>query len=323
MLPGEQNDFTEVANLLSAKHANYFKIQFDFSSKYEPQPHFSVFNPTCVTHFTFSTKNDGKNEQFEATFKKGKQKVIVKFEKFKRTHKVTVTSDNKLRCEFCNYSISMGSPCRHIIACNQQKVEISDFHIKHCKSYNCGSMAGKVIRKFGDYSLPSFRGIYDPSKHLPSTTHEIQTENSHASSMGCDQIDCVVSQIRPETKSSTSKENYLKCVEARDNLWSVAGKNLSSAEKGAEFYLKLTKEFERKAISFIEENNSAPKTNLSQIEDTPFLKPAGCSNKRTKAHYESSSKSSKKQDGTALFELRIADSKSCKPKGRPSKKPKK
>ena len=81
-------------------------------------------------------------------------------------------------------------------------------------------------------------------------------------------------------------------------------------------------ECERKAINFIDSNNSAPKNKLSQIEDAPFLKPAGYSNRRTRAHYESSSKSSKKQDGTAQFELRIADSKSCKSKGRPPKKPK-
>ena len=241
LLPGEQNDFTAVANLLSAKHANDFKIQFDLSFKCEPQPHFSELNPSCVKHFAFITQNDGKNEQFEATFKKGNQKAIVKFEKFKRMHKVTVTSDSKLRCEFCNHPISMGSPCRHIIACNQQKVQISDFHIKHCKSYNCGSMVGKVFRKHGDCSLPSFRGIYDPSKHLPSTTHEMQTEKSSASSMGCDQNDCVVTQIGHETKSSSSKESHLKRVEARDNLWSVVGKTLSSTEKGAEFYVKMTK----------------------------------------------------------------------------------
>ena len=81
-------------------------------------------------------------------------------------------------------------------------------------------------------------------------------------------------------------------------------------------------EWERNAINFIDNNNSAPKNKLSQIEDAPFLKLAGYSNKRTKAHYESSSKSSKKQDGASQFELRIADSEPFKSKGRPSKKPK-
>ena len=94
---------------------------------------------------------------------------------------------------------------------------------------------------------------------------------------------------------------------------------MSSTEKGADFYLKIMNECERNAINFIDNNNSAPKNKLSEIEDIPFLKQKDYSNKLEKAHYKPNSESSKKQDSSNQFELWIADSESCKPKGKLSK----
>ena len=122
-----------------------------------------------------------------------------------------------------------------------------------------------------------------------------------------------------ENASSSSKERYLKCIEAQDNFLSDIRKLLSLTEKGADFYLKMINECERNTINFISNNNSSPKNKLLQIEDAPFLKEKGYSNKWEKAYYEINSKSSKKQDSSNQFELRIANSESCKPKGRLSK----
>ena len=71
---------------MSARHAKDFRTQFGLSYECEPQPHSLPFNPSCITHFTFSTKNDGKYEYFEAALKKGKQEEILKFDKHRRRH---------------------------------------------------------------------------------------------------------------------------------------------------------------------------------------------------------------------------------------------
>ena len=103
----------------------------------------------------------------------------MEFEKNKRKHKVTVTFDGELKCEFCNFCLSFGSPCRHVIACNLQDVYISDFHIRNSKSYNCGSMDGIVTRKFVDYSLPSFRRKYEISEIQLEHCNEIRNANAN------------------------------------------------------------------------------------------------------------------------------------------------
>ena len=121
-------------------------------------------NPSLIRHFTFNHDDDAIKYHFSGVFGSGKCIEKLKFEKHKRVHRVTVTVDGTLKCEFCNHCTSFGSPCRHVIACNQQNVCISDFHIRNTKSYNCGSMDGKVERNFGDYGLPLFRGSYETSE---------------------------------------------------------------------------------------------------------------------------------------------------------------
>ena len=106
-------------------------------------------------------KNEDTKYYFSAYFGERKSKEHVQFEKHNRKYKVTVTFDGKLKCEFCDFCDSLGSPCRHVISCNRQEVYISDFHIRNSKSYKCRSMDGTVNRNFADYSLPSFRGKHE------------------------------------------------------------------------------------------------------------------------------------------------------------------
>ena len=83
----------------------------------------------------------------------------MKFSKYHQTHKVIVSLDSKIKCVNCDYCISFGSPCRHVIACNQQNAQIDDFHIRYVKGYNCRAMSDKVEQKFADCSMLAFRGV--------------------------------------------------------------------------------------------------------------------------------------------------------------------
>ena len=86
-------------------------------------------------------------------------------------HKVSLVPGGKLKCENCDYFSSFCSPCRHVIACSQQKVEISDFHIRHSKSYNCGAMGGLIERHFTDFNLLLFRGSYKSNESEETSTN--------------------------------------------------------------------------------------------------------------------------------------------------------
>ena len=153
-------------------------------------------NPTLISHFTFDQDNDATKYQFSGVFGSGKCTQKLQFEKYKRAHRVTVTVDGKLKCEFCNYCLSFGSPCRHVIACNRQNVCISDFHIRNTKSYNCGSMDGKVERKFGDYGLPLFRGSYEAS--------EIKVKDCNETIINDKQSNTIIDGVRLDNDDGSS-----------------------------------------------------------------------------------------------------------------------
>ena len=123
-------------------------------------------NPSLMMHFTFDHEDGATKHHCSKLFGSGKCTEKVQFEKHKRVYKVTVTVNGKLRCEFCNHCSSFGCSHRHTIVCNRQNVCITDFYIRNSKSYNCGSMGGKIERKFTDHSLPLFRGSYETSEAM-------------------------------------------------------------------------------------------------------------------------------------------------------------
>ena len=204
--------------------------------------------------------------------------------------------------------------------CNRQNVSISDFHIRNTKSYNCGSMDGKVERKFGDYGLPLFRGSYEASEIMIKDCNETIINDSM---LRCD-LPCFFNEemnveLHGSDPKASANSSYHRCKKAMDHVWSVAGKPLSASKEGALFFDKMMREVETKAANYLASQHSNSKYSSSQIEDMPFIKPQGYSNKRTKSFYENTTSKRKKTSSEKPPGLNVVDAESCKPKGRPKK----
>ena len=229
-------------------------MQWDLSKNHIPIPKASPIDQNNMMCFTFRKANESTAFFCEATLSSRKHAETIKFEKFKRTCRVTVTCDGKLKCYFCDYSVSKGSPSRHIISCNQRKVSIGDFHIRHCKSYNCGSMVGKIVSKYGDHNLPNFRGEYDMSSI--DASNEESTQTDHGSNVIEELSDAITIPMSSScTSINKSKEFYSRCTNTCDHMWSVVSKPLSSSALGTIFFENMMKECERKTAEFIEKNH--------------------------------------------------------------------
>ena len=106
---------------------------------------------------------------------------------------------------------------------------------------------------------------------------------------------------------------------ALDHVWSAAGKLLAASKYRALFFEKMMREVERKSANYIASQHNSSKYSSSQIEDMPFIKPQGYSNKRTKSFYENTTSKRKNTSSEKPPGLNVVDAESCKPKGRPKK----
>ena len=164
-----QNNFTIVVNLLSTKHTSDFNVQFDLRYNYEPQPHFLAFNLSYIAYFTLIMKNDGRKVYFEVTLKKGKERKFLSLRNSREDTKLLLLQTVGCIVIFTIIPFLWNHPLR----VTSKKYTLVFFYIKYLKSYNCGLIAGKIIRKYSDYNWPVFRGIYDTSKCLPSIINKL------------------------------------------------------------------------------------------------------------------------------------------------------
>ena len=234
-LSGDLNECAKIANQLTAHSAKKYQIQHDLSKKCKSIPHSAASNPSLITHFTFETGDEDVKCNFSGHFGEGPARELVVFEKHKRHHKVTVTQDGKLRCENCNYCLSFGLPCRHVIACNRQNMHISDFHIsdfhiRNAKSYNCGSMNGSITKSFADYLLPSFRCKYHPSEIIVSEDSDAIIDANDGLNLFSQELEIELEYSKPKADSN---DLFKKCKAAHDHAWAAAGKPLLASEEGA------------------------------------------------------------------------------------------
>ena len=94
---------------------------------------------------------------------------------------------------------------------------------------------------------------------------------------------------------------------------------ICTSEEGTAFFEQLMKDNEIKAANFISSQLCTKSCSHSEIQDMPFIKTSGHSNKRNKAFYEMNTQKRSKSSFENNLRFTVVDSVPCKPKGRPKK----
>lgn len=129
MLIGKLKEFNSIADKLTANSYQNFNKQWDLNFEYKPIPHTTSITLSFITYFTLKLEDDNKELMFHKSFQAKNYIYYMKFPKFNRIHRVSISNTGKMNCDFCDFSKAVGLPCRHMIAVNKNMITIHNFHI--------------------------------------------------------------------------------------------------------------------------------------------------------------------------------------------------